>query len=160
MNLGASLNSIAIFCFVLFKLVPTSFAFIYSIVFSVFVQLLSYILLFGTPWTAARQASLSFIISQRLLKLMSFESMMSSNHLNLCSLLLLPSIFPSTRVFFPVSQLFSSGGPSIGVSALVLPMNIQGWCPLGLTGLISLLSKGLSRVFSTKPICHNSEPVL
>ena len=52
---------------------------------------------------------------------------------------------------FPVSQLFISGGQSIGASALasVLPMNIQGWFPLGLTGLISLLSKGLSRVFSS-----------
>ena len=52
---------------------------------------------------------------------------------------------------FPMSQLFASGGHSIGasVSALVLPMNIQGWFPLGLTGLISLLSKELSRVFCT-----------
>ena len=48
---------------------------------------------------------------------------------------------------FPVSQLFTSGGQSIGSSASTLPMNIQGWFPLGLTGLISLLSKGLSRVF-------------
>ena len=53
-----------------------------------------------TPWTAARQASLSFIISRSLLKLMSIESMMPSNHLILCRpLLLLPSIFPSIRVF-------------------------------------------------------------
>ena len=53
-----------------------------------------------TPWTAARQASLSFTISQSLLKLMSFESVMPSNHLILCHpLLLLPSIFPSIRVF-------------------------------------------------------------
>ena len=64
-------------------------------------------------------------------------------------LLLLPSIFPSIRVFSNVSAL-SSGGQSIGAlaSASVIPMNIQGWFPLGLTGLISLLSKGLSRVFS------------
>ena len=104
MNLGASLNSITIF-FCLFKLVPISFAFIYSIVFIVFVQLLSHILFFGTPWTTASQAFLSFIISQRLLKLMSFESMMSSNHLILCRPLLLPSIFPSTRVFSSESAL-------------------------------------------------------
>ena len=52
---------------------------------------------------------------------------------------------------FPMSQLFASGGQSIraSASALVLPMNIQGWFPLGLTGLISLLSKGLSRIFNT-----------
>ena len=56
--------------------------------------------LFATPWTAARQASLSFTISQSLLKLMSIESMMTSNHLVLCHpLLLLPSVFPSIRVF-------------------------------------------------------------
>ena len=62
-----------------------------------------------------------------------------------------PQIFPSTRVFFPVSPLFESGGQSIGVStsASVLPMNSQGWFPLGLTGWIFLLSKGLSRVFSS-----------
>ena len=55
---------------------------------------------FVTPWTAAHQASLSFIISQSLLKLMSIESIMLSNHLTLCHpLLLLPSIFPSIRVF-------------------------------------------------------------
>ena len=55
---------------------------------------------------------------------------------------------------FPVSQLFSSGGQSVGVSASasVLPMNIQGWFPLGWTGLVSLLSKGLSRVFSNTTI--------
>ena len=64
------------------------------------VQLLSRVQLFVTPWTAARQASLSTTNSQRLLKLISIESVMPSNHLILCHpLLLLPSIFPSTRVF-------------------------------------------------------------
>ena len=77
---------------------------------------------------------------------MSIESVMLHNHFILCHpLLLLPSVFQS----FPVSQLFTSGGQSIGASASVLPMNIQGWFPLGLTGLISLLSKGLSRMFSS-----------
>ena len=88
-----------------------------------------------------------------LLKFMSTESVMSSNHLILwCSLLLLPSIFPSIRVFSKESAL--CGGRSIGASASasILPMNIQGWFPLGLTGLISLLSKGLSRVFSCSTI--------
>ena len=72
------------------------------------------------------------------------------SHLILCRpLLLLPSILPSIRVF-PMSQLFASGGWSIGVSASpsVLPMNIQDWFPLGWTGWVSLLSKGLSKVFS------------
>ena len=107
-----------------------------------------------TPWTAARQASLSFTISQSLLKLMSIESVMSSNHLILCRpLLLLPSIFPSIRVFL-MNQFLASGGQSIGtsVSASVLPVNIQGQFPLRLTGLISLLSGGLSRVFSSTTI--------
>ena len=64
------------------------------------VHTLSYIQLFATPWTATHQASLSIIISQSLLKLMSIESVMPSNHLNLCCPLLLPpSIFPSIRVF-------------------------------------------------------------
>ena len=69
------------------------------------------------------------------------------------SLLLLPQSFPASRTF-PMSLLFTSGGQSIGasVSALVLPMTIQGWFPLGLTGLMSLLSKGLSRVFSSTTI--------
>ena len=64
------------------------------------VQLLSYVQLFAIPWTAALQASLSFTISQNLLRLLSIESVMPSNHLILCHpLLLLPSIFPSVRVF-------------------------------------------------------------
>ena len=66
--------------------------------------LLSHVRLFATPWTAARQASLSFTISQSLLELMSIESVMSFNHPILCRpLLLLPSIFPSIRVFFKES---------------------------------------------------------
>ena len=78
--------------------------------------------------TAARQASLSFTISQTLLKLMSIELVMPSNHLILCRpLLFLHSIFPSIRVFSN-SQLFASGGQSIGASASasILPINIQG----------------------------------
>ena len=71
----------------------------------------------------------------------------------LSPLLPLPSIFPSIRAF-PVSWLFTSGGQSIGASASasVLPMNTQGWFPLGLTGLISLQFKGLSTVFSSTRI--------
>ena len=108
----------------------------------------------ATPWTAARQASVSFTISQGLLKLMSIESVMPSSHFILCRpLLLLPSNFPSIRVF-QVGQLFASGGQSIGVSAStsVLPVNTQDWSPLGWTGWISLPSKGLSRVFSNTTV--------
>ena len=83
---------------------------------------------------------------------MSVESVMPSSHLILCyPLLLLPSVFPSIRVF-PMSSLFTSGGQSIWASASVLPMNIQGWFPVGLTGLISLQSKGLSRVFFSSTV--------
>ena len=115
----------------------------------VVVQLLSHVRLFVTPWTAACQASLSFTISQSLLKLMSIKLVLSSNHLVLYHpLLLLPSTFPNIRVFFLMSQLFGSGDQSIRASASVLLMNTQGWFPLGLTGLISLQSKGLSRAFS------------
>ena len=67
-----------------------------------------------------------------------------------CPLLLLPSIFPSIKVFSNESALHISTGAS--ASASVLPMNIQGWFPLGLTGLISLLSKGLSKVFSSNTV--------
>jgi len=81
--------------------------------FAFVVQLLSHIRLFAAPWTAARQASLSFTLSRNLLKLMSNESVMPSNHLILCyPLLLLPSIFPRIRVF-SLSQLFTSGDQSV-----------------------------------------------
>ena len=81
---------------------------LFSEFFSLFfvVQSLSHVQLFATPWTAACQASLSITISQSLLKLMSIESVMPSNHLILCCpLLLLPSIFPSIRVFSNESDL-------------------------------------------------------
>ena len=93
-------------------------------------------------------------IFQNLPKLISIESVMPSNHLILGhSLLLLPSPFPSIRTI-PVSQFFTSGSQSIGVSvsASVLPMSIQDWFPWGWTGWISLQSKGLSRVFSNTAV--------
>ena len=81
------------------------------------VQSLSHVWLFVTPWTAACQASLSITNSWSLLKLMSIESVMPSNHLILCCpLLLLPPIFPSAGSF-SMSQFFTLGGQSIGVSA-------------------------------------------
>ena len=93
----------------------------------VVVQSFSCIWCFVTPWTTTRQASLSFTVFWNLLKLMSIESVMPSNHLILGRpLLLLPSIFPASGSF-PMSRLFSSGGQSIGASASVLPTNIQGW---------------------------------
>ena len=98
---------------------------------------LSHIWLFVATWTVACQAPPSSTISQSLLKFVSIESVMLSNHLILCHPLpLLPSIFPSIRIL-PNEWLFVSGGQSIGVSASVLPMNIEGWFPLGFTGLSS-----------------------
>ena len=111
------------------------------------IHLLSDIRLFATPWTAALQVSLSFTISWSLLKLMSIELVMPSNHLIL--VVPLSSCFPSFPASGPfLMKLFASGGQSIGASSLVLPVNIQDWFPLGLTGLISLLFKRLSRIFS------------
>ena len=113
------------------------------------VQSLSHVQHFVTPWTTAHKASLSITYSQSLPKLMSTELVIPSNHLILRHfLLLLPSIFHSIRVFT------TSGSQSIGASASasVLPVNIQGRFPLGLTGLISLLSKGIWRVFSSTKI--------
>ena len=114
------------------------------------VESLSRFWLFATPWTALHQASLSLTISWFLPKFMSIESVMPSNHLILsCPLLLLPS-FPASGSF-PVSQRFESDGWSIEASASVLPVSIQGWFSLGLTGLI-LLSKGLWKVFFSTTI--------
>ena len=117
---------------------------------TIVVHSLSRVRLFVSPWTAARQASLSFTISQSLLKLKSIESLLPSNHFILCCPLSCLQSFPASGSF-PMSWLFASGGQSIwaSASASVLPVNIQGWFPLGLTGLISWLSQGLSRVFSS-----------
>ena len=115
----------------------------------VIVQSLSHVQLFVTPWTAARQAYLSFTISRSLVKLMSIESWfhptISTSVVPFSSCL---QSFPASQCF-QMSWLFTSDGQSTGasVSASVLPMNIQKWFPLGLRGLI-LQFKGLSRVFS------------
>ena len=118
----------------------------------VFVHLLSHAQLLATPWTAACQASLFFTISQSLLRLISIEPVMQSNHL----ILVTPfssclQSFPASGSF-PMSQFFTSGeelqSTGVSASASILPVNIQGWFPLRLTSLISLKSKGLSRVFS------------
>ena len=118
------------------------------------VQSLSCVRLFATPWITARKASLSITNSWSSPKLMSIKLLMPSSHLILCCpLLLLPSIFPSLRVLSSESLLYIRW-PSIGASASasVLPMNIQNWFPLRLTGLISLLFKGLSKDFSSTTV--------
>ena len=117
------------------------------------VQSLSRVRLIVTPWIAACQASLSITNSWSLLKLMSIESVMPSSHLILCHpFSCLQSLLASGS--FPMSQLLTWGGQSIGVSASasVLPMNIQDWSPLGWTGWTSLQSKGLSRIFSNTTV--------
>ena len=111
-------------------------------------QLLSHLRLSATPRTAAHQAPLSFTISQSLLKLTSIESVMPSNHVILCRPFssCLHSLPASES--FPMSRLFASGGQSIRASALALPlpMNIQGWFPLGL--ILGRLSDTLFTHFS------------
>ena len=111
------------------------------------IQSLTHVWISVTPWTAACQASLSFTISCSLLKLID----------GLCHPTISSSVVPFSSCFqscpasgyFPMNQLFTSGGQITGASpsASVLPMNIQGWFPLGWTGWISWPSKGISRVF-------------
>ena len=106
------------------------------------------------PMDCSTPGSLSFFISCNLLGLMSIESVMPSNYLILCCPLLLPSLFPSISVFS--TELVPSGSQSIGASASVLLMNIHSWFPLRLTGLISLLFKGLSRVLKSWILRHSA----
>ena len=113
------------------------------------VLLLCHVGLFETLWTAALQAFLSFTISWSLRKLMSIESVMPSNHLLLCHpLLLMPSIFLSIRVFSEESVVCIRWPEYCSFGFSISPSNEYSGFPLGLTGWISLLSKGLSRVFS------------
>ena len=119
------------------------------------VQLLSCVRIFVTPWTAARQESLSITNSRSPPKSMSMESVMPSNHLILCHL---PSLLAFnlsqhqglSQCVGSLHQVAKVIGTS--ASASVDPKGIQGWFPLRLIGLISLLSKGLSRVFSNTTI--------
>ena len=114
----------------------------------VVVQSLSHVQLFATPWTAARQASPSFTLSNSCVCSNSWPSNQWC-HPTISSFIIAFSCYVQSCPavgFFPMSQLFTSGSQIIEASASVLPKNIQGWFPLGLTGLISLLSKGLSRV--------------
>ena len=126
----------------------------WNVPFVAVVQSLSHVQLLATPWTAAHQASLSSTIFWTLLQLIPLSPWCyltissSANPFSSCL-----QSFPASGSF-PMSQFFISGGRSTTASAStsVLPMNIQGWFPLGLTGLISLLSKGLSRVFYSTTI--------
>ena len=115
------------------------------------VHLLSHVWLFSTPWTAACQGSLFITTPRACLNSCPFcqwcHPPISSSAVPFSSSL---QSFPASG-FFPMSQFFASVGQSIEPSAAasVLPMNVQGWFPLGLTGVISLLSKGLLQVFSS-----------
>ena len=109
---------------------------------------------FVTQWTAARQAFLPITNSQSLLKLMSIESVMPSNHLILCHPLLLPpSIFPSIRIFSNESVLCIRRPKYWSFSFSISPSNEHsGLISFGWTGWISLLPTGLSRVFSNTTV--------
>ena len=109
---------------------------------------------FVTPWTAARQAFLSFSISWSLFRFMSIELVLLSNHLILCLLLLLPpSIFPSNRIFFTEVALHIKWLKYWSFSFNISPSSeYSGLISLILTGLISLQSKELSRIFSNTTV--------
>ena len=118
------------------------------------VQSLSRVQLFAIPWITTHQASLSIKNSWSSLRLTSIESVMPSSHLILCRpFSSCPQSLPASESF-PMSQLFTWGGQSTGVSALAsfLPKKSQGWCPSEWTGWMSLQSKGLSRVFSNTTV--------
>ena len=129
-------------CFLLSLALPTQ---------RVVVQLLSRVWLFAAPWTAACQVCCPALLLAFAQPHVHWVSDAISSSAAPFSFGL--QSFPASGSF-PVSQLFTSGGQSIGVSApaSILSMNIQGWFLLGLTGLIALLSKGLSRVFFSTTI--------
>ena len=117
------------------------------------VQSPSHVQLFSTPWTAACQASLSLKISRSLPKFMSIPLMMSSSHLILWCHLLLPSIFPSIRYFTNESAVHIRWPKYWSFSFSISPSNeYSRLISFRLTGLISLLSKGLSGVFSSTTV--------
>ena len=120
--------------------------------FSIVVHLLSHFWLFVTPWTAECQASLSFTISWSLLKLMSIESIMSSNISS--SVVPFSSCLQSSPASgsFPMSQFFSSGGKYYWSFSISPSKEYSGLISLGLTGLTSLQPKLLSRVFSNTTV--------
>ena len=116
------------------------------------VELLSHVQLFATPWTAARQVSLPSLspgVCSNSCPLSLWYYLTISSSAALFSFHFQP--FP-TSGSLPMSWLFAPGGQSIGASASALPVNIQGWIPLGWADLISLLSKKLSRAFFSATI--------
>ena len=129
------------------------------------VQSLSCVRFFVIPWTAARQASLPFTISQSLLKLMSIESMMLSNYLILCCpLLLLPSVFPSIRVFFNKSDLCIRWPKFWSFSFRIRPFNeysglisfrIDWFVPLSVQGTL----KSLPQHHNSKVLFFGAQPL-
>ena len=119
----------------------------------------------ATPWTAACQASLSFTISQRLLKLMSIELMMPSNHFSLCRPLLQPSIFPSIRVFSNESALHSRWPKYWSFSFSISPSNEHlGLVSFRIDWFDLLAVQRLSRIFSSTTVqkhqCFGAQPSL
>ena len=118
------------------------------------VQSLSHAKFFETPWTAAHQASLSITNSRSLFKLMSIKLMMTSNHLFLCHpLLLLPSIFPSIRIFSNESALCIRWPKYCSFSFSISPSNeYSGLISFRIDWFDLLASKGLSRVFSNTTV--------
>ena len=116
-------------------------------------SVLSHVQLFVTPWTEAHQVSLSFTVSEftQTRVLWGNDAIQPFDPLSSASL---PAFNLHCLQSFPVSQLFASGGQSIGASASasVLPVNIKDWLPLGLTGLISLQFRGLSGIFSNTTV--------
>ena len=117
------------------------------------VRSVTHVWLFVTPWTAACQASLSITNSRSLLNSCPWSRWRHPAISSSVVLFFCLQSFPAAGSF-PMNQFFTSGGQSIGVSssASVLPMNIQDWFPLGWTGLISLQSKRLLRVFSNTTV--------
>ena len=114
------------------------------------IQLLSHVRLIAVPWTAACKASLSITNSQSLLKLLSIESVMASNHLILCHSLLLLSIFPSIKVFSNESALHIRWPKYWSFSFSISPSN--EYSKLIFFRMDSLQSKGLSRDFSNTTV--------
>ena len=133
------------------------FYFFNSWVFFSSVQSLSHVQFSATPWTAARQASLSITNSWSLLKLMSIESVMPFNHLILCCLLLLlPSVFPSIRVFSSDSALHITWSKYWSFSFSISPSNeYSGLISFRIDWFELLKSKGLSRVFSSTTVWNH-----
>ena len=139
---------------------PTKVHIVKPMVLGVIVQLLSHCPTLWDPWTAARQAPLSFTLAQTHVHWVG-DAIPRSHPLS-SPFLSCPQSYPESGVI-PMSWLFPSGSQSTGASASapVLPLNIRAWFSLGLIGLISLLSKGFSRIFTSSTVWeHNLRALL